>query len=130
MQMYMPTLFAIATGGAIGSILRHFMNSGVARLLGEGFPWGIMLINILGSFIMGCVVAYFAHAGNPSQEVRAFLTVGVLGGFTTFSAFSLDAVNLFERGAYAAGGLYVAASVLLAIGGLVTGMVLVRAVLA
>lgn len=124
----MQILFAIAAGGALGAVLRHFVNSGAAQLWGGGFPWGIMAVNVLGSFVMGCLIAGFAHVSEPSQAVKAFLTVGLLGGFTTFSSFSLDAVTLFERGEHLAAALYVAGSVLFAIGGLVAGMALVRAV--
>lgn len=126
----MQTVFAIAAGGAVGAVLRHFMNSGAARLLGADFPWGIFLINVLGSFLMGVLIVYFALAASPPQAVRAFLTVGVLGAFTTFSTFSLDAAVLIERGALTAAGLYVAGSVVLAIGALFAGMALARAVLA
>jgi CrcB protein len=127
---YMQTILAIGAGGAAGAVLRHFLNSGAAHLLGTGFPWGIMIINVLGSFAMGVLVSYFALAGEAPQAVKAFLTVGLLGGFTTFSAFSLDAVNLFERGAVGAAGFYVMGSVALAIGGLMAGMALVRMITA
>ena len=118
----MQTIFAIAAGGAIGALLRHFLNSGVSHIVGTGFPWGIMLVNIIGSFAMGVLITWFALAGEAPQAMRAFLTVGLLGAFTTFSAFSLDAVALFERGAVVAAGLYVGGSVLLAIGALVAGI--------
>lgn len=126
----MKTILAIAAGGAIGAVLRHALNSGVMRLLGGDFPWGILLVNTLGSFVMGVLIAAFAQIGNPPQAMRAFLTVGVLGAFTTFSTFSLDTALLIERGAPGAAMLYVGASVLLGVGALFAGMALTRAVLA
>lgn len=122
----MQTILAIAAGGAIGALLRHFLNSGAAQLFGSNFPWGIFIANVAGSFAMGLFISYFALAGEAPQPVRAFLTVGLLGAFTTFSTFSLDAVALFERGAVLAAGLYIAGSVVLAIGGLLAGMALMR----
>lgn len=126
----MKLVLAIAAGGAIGAVLRHFVNSGAAHFLGSAFPWGIMAVNVLGSFVMGVLIGYFALAGEASQVFRVFLTVGLLGAFTTFSSFSLDAVTLFERGAVVAAGLYVAGSVVLALGALVAGMALTRMIMA
>lgn len=123
----MPTVFAIALGGALGAVLRHFMNGFITQLVGSGFPWGILAINVLGSIVMGVLVAWFALVGDVPQATKAFLTVGILGGFTTFSTFSLDAVLLVERGAYGAAAWYVVGSVALALGGLVAGMALVKA---
>lgn len=122
----MQTVIAIAAGGAIGAVARHFLNSGMSQMLGTGFPYGIMLANVLGSFLMGVLVSVFAHFWEPSQAMKAFLTVGFLGAFTTFSAFSLDAALLFERGAYGATAFYVAGSVILAVAGLFAGMMIVR----
>jgi CrcB protein len=85
-------------GGGFGAAIRHGVNLGVTRLLGNGFPYATFLINISGSFIMGLAAAYFAFKGAPSQHWRLFLTTGVLGGYTTFSTFSLDAILLYERG--------------------------------
>ncbi len=126
----MQILMAIAAGGAIGAVLRHFVNSGAMHLLGGDYPWGIFIINILGSFAMGCLAAFSAHIYEPPQLLKAFLAVGVLGGFTTFSAFSLDAALLWERGDPMAAFLYAMGSVVLAIGGLFAGMALIRAVAA
>lgn len=122
----MQTILAIAAGGAAGAVVRHFVNTGAAHLLGTGFPYGILLANILGSFLMGVLVTSFALFWDPPQAFKAFLTVGMLGAFTTFSAFSLDAVALYERGALGLSLLYVGVSVVLAIGGLLAGMALVR----
>src|ERR1700712_3853794 len=104
--MQFPILLAVALGGAFGSLLRH---------------------NITGGFLMGVIVELGALKLNLTPEVRAFLTVGVLGGYTTFSTFSLDSVLLLQRGAYAAAGLYIVGSVALSIAALIAGLQLVRA---
>ena len=113
-------------GGGVGAALRHGINLGVARLLGTAFPYGTLLINITGSFVMGLVAAYFAFKGDASQHWRLFLTTGILGGYTTFSAFSLDVALLYERGEFGMAALYVIASVALSIVGLFAGLALVR----
>ena len=113
-------------GGGFGAALRHGMNIGVARLLGTAFPYGTLIINVTGSLVMGLIAGYFALKGDASQHWRLFLTTGILGGYTTFSAFSLDAVLLWERGAHVSAALYVAGSVALAILGLVLGLAAVR----
>jgi CrcB protein len=113
-------------GGGLGAAMRHGINLAVARMLGTAFPYGTSLINITGSFIMGLVAAYFAFKGNASQHWRLFLTTGILGGYTTFSAFSLDVALLYERGEFGMAALYVIASVVLSIVGLFAGLALVR----
>lgn len=125
----MNLVLAIAAGGALGAVGRHFVGAAALRLLGPGFPVGTVTVNIVGSFLMGALVALMALKLSPSPELRAFLTVGLLGGFTTFSAFSLDAVLLYERGAFAAAAAYVAVSVVCSIAGLVAGLQIVRQVL-
>ncbi len=122
----MNMVLCIAAGGAIGSVLRHFAGVGAGVWLGSAFPYGTMFVNVAGSFVMGILVALFAHYGNPSQEMRAFLTVGLLGGFTTFSSFSLDVVTLYERGQYSLAGLYIALSLLLSLAGIFAGLFIVR----
>lgn len=122
----MQTVIAIAAGGAIGAVMRHFLNGGLMHALGTGFPYGIFTANILGSFLMGVFISAFAHFWEPSQAMKAFLTVGMLGAFTTFSTFSLDAVTLIERGNYGTAAFYIMGSVVLAISGLFAGMALVR----
>ena len=97
-----------------------------ARLFGTAFPWHTLIENVTGSLVMGLLAAYFALKGDASQHWRLFLTTGILGGYTTFSAFSLDTVLLYERGEIAMAALYVLASVALAIGGLFAGLALVR----
>jgi CrcB protein len=113
-------------GGGIGAALRHGINILAARILGTGFPHGTLIINVSGSLIMGLVAAWFAFKGDASQHWRLFLTTGILGGYTTFSAFSLDAALLYERGEIGSAALYVLGSVILSIGGLFAGLYLVR----
>jgi CrcB protein len=113
-------------GGGIGAALRHGVNLGSARLFGTVFPYGTLTVNVVGSLAMGALAAYFAFKGDATQHWRLFLTTGVLGGFTTFSAFSLDAVVLYERGEVGLAALYVGLSVALSIGGLFAGLALVR----
>lgn len=126
----MNLLLAIAAGGAIGALGRHFVSSQVTHWLGGGFPWGILICNVAGSFVMGCLVEVMALKWSVGTELRAFMTVGILGAFTTFSTFSLDTVLLLERGAYLSAMFYVVASVALSVGGLVAGLALFRQVLA
>ena len=113
-------------GGGLGAALRHGVNIAAARLLGTAFPYGTLAINVLGSLAMGLIAEYFALKVGLPQRWRLFLTTGVLGGFTTFSAFSLEAALLYERGQIAGAALYVVASVVLAIGALFSGLAIVR----
>lgn len=122
----MKMLLAIGLGGGIGALSRHFMAAWVTRQVGYGFPWGIMAVNVLGSLIMGFLVTYFAHHFNTTPELRAFIVVGLLGGFTTFSTFSLDTALLIERGQLMEAAGYVIGSVVLAVGGLFAGIWLGR----
>lgn len=121
------TLIQVALGGAIGASARYLTNVGAMRLVGPGFPWATPLVNVVGSFLMGMLVVVLADRfGN---RFAPFLMTGVLGGFTTFSAFSLDAVTLWERGQGAMAGLYVVGSVVLSILALVAGLALARSLL-
>jgi fluoride exporter len=115
-------------GAGIGGALRHGVNVGWARMCGTAFPWGTLTVNVIGSFVMGAIAAWLAfRAGEGwSQPIRLFLTTGILGGFTTFSAFSLDAVMLWERGQLGLAASYVAASVILSIAGLLAGLASIR----
>lgn len=117
----------IAAGGALGATMRHFMNVGIGRIAGDSFPWHTMLINITGSFVMGLLISLMALRWNVSNEMRAFLTTGILGGYTTFSAFSLDFALLVERKAYLLAGAYALGSVILSLVAIFIGMALVRA---
>ena len=117
-------------GGGLGAALRHGVNLAAARLLGTAFPYHTLFENATGSLVMGLLAGYFAfRGGGTSTHWQLFLTTGILGGYTTFSAFSLDAVLLYERGAHALAVFYVAGSVALAIGGLFAGLALARHVL-
>jgi len=113
-------------GGGLGSTLRHVVNIVSQRLLGTNFPYHTFIINITGSTIMGLIAGYLAFKGDATQSWRLFLMTGVLGGYTTFSAFSLDAAVLYERGAIGLTALYVLGSVVLSILGLFAGLALVR----
>jgi fluoride exporter len=128
----MKSYLLVFLGAGIGGSLRHGVNVGCARVCGTAFPWGTLTVNVLGSFIMGALAGWLAfEAGEGwSQPLRLFLTTGILGGFTTFSAFSLDAVLIWERGQNGLAATYVAASVLLSIAGLVAGLGLVRTITA
>ena len=106
------TIAAIGIGGGLGALARYGSNAAAAQVLGSNFPWGTMMINIVGSFLMGLAVAKFMQIEGLSQEWRAFVTTGFLGGFTTFSAFSLDFVNLWERGEALYALAYMLASVI------------------
>jgi len=113
-------------GGGLGASLRHLVNVACARALGTAFPWGTFIINITGSTVMGLIAGYLAFKGEASQPWRLFLMTGILGGYTTFSAYSLDAALLYERGELASAALYVVGSVVLSIAGLFAGLALVR----
>lgn len=121
--------FAVACGGALGAMGRHLISGQVMRWAGSGFPWGTLIVNVMGSFILGALVEYMALRWSTTQEMRGFLVVGVLGGFTTFSAFSLDAALLLERGSLGPAFAYIAGNLVLSICGLFTGLWLFRQVL-
>jgi CrcB protein len=113
-------------GAGIGGALRHGVNVGAARLLGYGFPFGTLVVNVLGSFLMGLVAGYFAFRPGIGQHWRLFLTTGVLGGFTTLSAFSLDTALLVERHAYGMAAGYAVGSVAASVSALFFGLALFR----
>jgi fluoride exporter len=122
----MPLILWIALGGAFGSALRHLLNVLIGRAMGDAFPWHTFIINVTGSFVMGLFIALMALKWNASNELRAFLTTGILGGYTTFSAFSLDFAVLVERKAYALAGAYAAGSVILSLLAVFAGLALIR----
>jgi fluoride exporter len=113
-------------GGGLGSSLRHTINVVCARCLGTAFPYSTFIINITGSTVMGLIAGYLAFKGEVAQPWRLFLMTGILGGYTTFSAFSLDAALLYERGEIALALFYVLGSVVFSILGLFAGLALVR----
>ncbi len=127
------TLLAVAAGGAIGAAGRYVMTGWAERLLsdwlGGGIPYGTLAVNVIGSFLLGILVEILALSLSVSPELRALLVIGVLGGFTTFSAFSMDTVLLLERGELGRAALYVLLSVGLSVGGLFAGLRLMRLVL-
>lgn len=116
----------VALGGALGSAGRYGMMVAVGRVFGTGFPWGTLAVNVLGSIIMGVLVELVALRWSMTEGMRLFLFVGVLGGFTTFSTFSLDVVTLLNRGAVVPAALYAGASVVVCVVGVYGGLHLVR----
>ena len=113
-------------GGGIGAAFRHGFNLVFARLLGTAFPYATLFENVTGSIVMGCLVAFFAFKSGLPQHWQLFLTTGILGGYTTFSAFSLDTILLLERGQLGVALLNIAISLALSVGGLYAGLVLMR----
>ena len=113
-------------GGGVGAAIRHGFNGLGLRTMGPDFPYATLFINVTGSAIMGLIAGWFAFKGTDSSHWRLFLTTGILGGYTTFSAFSLDAALLYERGELGLSALYVIASVALSIVGLFAGLWLIR----
>jgi CrcB protein len=124
----MQSTLIVFLGAGIGGALRHGVNIGAGRLLGAAFPWGTLTVNVVGGFAMGVLAGWLAlKAGETwTQSVRLFLATGILGGFTTFSAFSLDAIVLWQRGESIAAAAYVLAAVVLSIAGLLAGLFVVR----
>jgi len=122
-----PTdLLLVAVGGALGSMARYIVSVTAGRMFGLDFPWGTLTVNVVGSFAMGLFVGLLALKFDGSTALRLFFAVGVLGGFTTFSSFSLDTVVLWERGAVLAAAGYVVASLVVSLGALAAGLALVR----
>jgi fluoride exporter len=115
-------VFLVFLGGGLGAVLRHAVNRLCLAWFGPGFPVGTLAVNIAGSFLLGLLAALFAAHGQGQQSLRLFLATGLLGGFTTFSGFSLDAVLMWQRGAWGELGFYVAASVGLSIAALFVGL--------
>jgi CrcB protein len=130
----MNTILAVAGGGALGALARHGVNALSLRVLGAGFAWhpmaATLFVNVLGSFLMGAAIAFFAPVSHASAPLRLFLMTGFLGAFTTFSAFSADAVSLWERGAPLQAGAYCLMSVVLSVLALIAGMAAIRGVAA
>jgi len=124
----MNLVIAVAIGGALGSVARHLVAGRVTEIFGTEFPWGILTVNVVGSLIMGVLAEALALRFDLSAEWRAFLTVGILGGFTTFSSFSLDMAVLIERGEIGSAALYAVLSVAASVGALFAGLWVARAV--
>jgi CrcB protein len=126
--MDLANIMAVAVSGAVGSVARYLAGIGSGKLLGMDFPWSTLIINIFGSFVLGTLVETFALKWSADQTTRVLLTVGLCGGFTTFSTFSLDAVSLITRGATLYAAIYTIASVAFSIGCLYAGLHLMRVI--
>ncbi|WP_397544144.1 fluoride efflux transporter CrcB [Roseovarius salis] len=120
------TVLQVAAGGALGASARYLASVGAMRLVGPGFPWATLFVNVAGSFLMGVLVVVLAHKGGT--RFAPFLMTGALGGFTTFSAFSLDALTIYERGQVALSAVYVLASVALSLAAIGAGLLVARGV--
>jgi CrcB protein len=124
----MTQVLLVALGGAIGSVLRYYVGQCALRIMGPGFPWGTLTVNVVGCFVIGVFAEMIARRFGASADLRLLLITGFLGGFTTFSAFSLDAISLFERGDLASGAAYMIASVGLSMLAVFAGLAITRAV--
>lgn len=123
----MPAWLLVFIGGGTGAVGRYLVSGAVGRWLGISFPYGTLAVNLLGSAAMGLLIGWLAQTQlSHAPQLRTLLAVGFLGGFTTFSAFSLETVMLFERGQWGAAALYVALSIVLCVGGLVAGLAVTR----
>ena len=122
----MNGLLYVALGGALGASGRHLLGIGMLKTFGPDYPYGTMAANVIGGFLMGMLAGWLALKVSGGENLKLFLGVGLLGGFTTFSAFSLDAVLMYEKKAYGALIGYVGGSVILSIGALMIGLILAR----
>ena len=122
----MGVIFAVAVGGALGALGRYFMSSYITKLLGSGFPYGIFAANLLGCFLMGIAATLIAGKLAVSPEMRALLTVGFLGAFTTFSTYALDIVTLYDRGQLMSVVVYALGSMILGVTALLAGMMIAK----
>lgn len=127
----MNKLLLVAAGGAVGSVARYLVGVGALRVMGSGWPYGTFTVNIAGGFLMGCLASWLAHRGATSSEPwRILLGVGVMGGFTTFSSFSLETALMIQKRAYLQAFSYSAASVLLSVAALFAGLLVARRIFA
>ncbi len=123
----MMTWAYVALGGAIGSVFRYLMQTLIGQYAGVDFPYGTLIVNITGSVLMGIFIGSMARMlPQHAQELRLLIAVGILGGYTTFSSFSLDAITLLEEGKFMAMSVYVVSSVVLSLAGLYAGLRLMR----
>lgn len=125
----MNNILLVALGGAIGSVCRYLVGVWTLRQFGPAFPWGTLTVNVIGSFAIGFLAELIIRRFDMSTDLRLLIITGILGGFTTFSAFSLDVISLFERGATTAGAAYLVASVAISLGAVFAGLALGRAML-
>lgn len=127
----MSKLLLVAAGGAVGSVARYLVGVGALRAFGSAWPYGTFTVNIVGGFLMGCLASWLAHRGAASSEPwRVLLGVGVMGGFTTFSSFSLETALMIQKRAYLQAFSYSAASVLLSVAALFAGLLIARRIFA
>ena len=125
----MQFFWLACAGGALGAGLRHLVNIAAVRTFGVGLPWATFSVNVVGSLLMGGLVAYLINRMPEAVGLRVFLGTGILGGFTTFSAFSLDAIVMIEQGSVASAAIYITASVVLSVVGCLVGYLAMRALL-
>lgn len=125
----MLQVLLVAVGGAIGSVLRYLVGVAAVRLMGPNFPWGTLTVNVVGCFVIGVFAELISRRFGGSVELRLLLITGLLGGFTTFSAFTLDTIMLFERGATVSGAVYLVASVGVSMAAVMAGLALMRALI-
>ena len=118
----MNMILAVASGGAVGAVARFLLSKGMLNLLGPGFPWGTLAVNLLGSFMIGFLVEIFALRVNISHEWQAFIVIGFLGGFTTFSAFSLEVGLMIEKGQLTTAIFYALGSIFIGVVALFAGL--------
>lgn len=123
----MQSLFLVMAGGALGSGARYLAGRATLAAFGPNYPWGTLLVNLIGGFLMGVLVGTLARLSVSAENWRLLLAVGVLGGFTTFSAFSLDVVTMMQRGDLLSAALYALASVAGSVLALFAGLALARA---
>jgi fluoride exporter len=126
----MSMILSIAAGGAVGAVGRYLTIVGISQWFGHGFPYDTLIVNIVGSLVLGSLIEVIALTWSPSAEIRAFFVVGLLGAFTTFSTFSLDVVTLIERGEFLPAASYIIVSVILSVAALFFGMIIFRQILA
>jgi len=122
----MMQVLAIAAGGALGSVLRFWMSTGIHSMLGRGFPYGTLAVNVLGCLLMGVLFVLLVERLSVDAIVRAGILIGLLGGFTTFSAFTIETFNLLDQGAYLKAGLNMAGSLILCVGATWIGVLAAR----
>jgi CrcB protein len=126
----MNVMLSVALGGAVGAVGRYWISTLVAHAVGAAFPWGTLAVNVLGCAAMGALIQLMAFVWSPPEELRALLTVGMMGALTTFSAFSVEIVLMLERGQWLTAALYIVLSVVLSVGAMLLAMAAMRAVLA
>jgi CrcB protein len=125
----MSMILSVACGGALGAVARYLLSNYLQATAGTSFPWGTLTVNVLGCAILGFLLTALLKFWSPTQEIRIFLTVGMMGAFTTFSAFSLEVVLMIERAQWVLAGTYIIASVVLCVGVLLLSIIGMRAFL-